>query len=195
MPKMMYEQLIDMIQAGNCTDEMLTKLAGVESTRSLTKFWNQIETRGLFHAKDGDIHVLVTSDEADKMKASSGSPKAKTKKWTEDPNDRRKLFDTRLTTKIGKVSAATTKLEGNENDQILKLRLTIANCEYHIANIQRAAFRIDICKELRLTEDELDANKDLNLQQEIVKDAYEIAKKKAEADVSAEGEGSPATTD
>jgi len=194
MEKMMYERIIELIEAGSCTDEMLFKLTGVESTRSLTKYWNQIETRELFHVKDGDHHLLVTQAESESMKSGSGAAKSKVKKWTDDPQAKRKMYDTRLTTKIGKVGAAKKKLEGNENDAILKLRLTISTCEYHIANLQRAEFRKEICEELVIDGDYMDGCTDLNDLQEQRKTQYAEANKAKEAEAQAP-EGSPVTTE
>ena len=67
------------------------------------------------------------------------------------------------------MNAAKAKVDTDPDNMVFKLRNTIAECEFHLANIALTDFQKGICAEINLTVDEYKEAEDLNVLQETAK--------------------------
>lgn len=173
MEKQKYEIVLEAIEAGGQTMESLMELIESKSARGVSNQFKFINVLKKFPVADeGGIYRIVGEAEYDELTKSSAKAKEAEKKWTKDPQSKRATLESRLASKISKMNAAKAKFDADPSSAVLKLRNTIAVCEFHLANIARTEFETSICTELGLSLEQYKECEDLNPVQEEAQAKY-----------------------
>ena len=171
MEKQKYEIVLEAIEAGNQTTETLMELLEAKSSRSVSnqfKFINVLKKFPVLDEATGFYKVLDEAAYEELLKTQPASKEAE-KKWTVDPQAKKNTLESRFSTKISRMNAAKAKVDTDPDNMVFKLRNTIAECEFHLANIALTDFQKGICTEINLTVDEYKEAEDLNVLQETAK--------------------------
>ena len=160
MEKEKYELVLEEIEKGGQTMETLMTLLEAKSPRAITnqfKFINVMKKYPYFDEEKGEF-VILGPDDWEKVNTKAKADKEAEKKWTANPQNKRTTLESRLNAKVSRMNAAKRKLEADPDDTALKLKNTIAVCEFHLANLTLSEFQQKMTEELGIS---LDVYKDI----------------------------------
>jgi len=147
-----YELVLEAIEAGGQTDETLIELLGAKGIRAVKmqfKFINVMKKFPHLNEETG-TYVILEQAEWDEVQEAAGVSKEAEKKWTAHPQNKRVTLEARLNTKVSRMNAARRKFDAEPRDVALKLKNTVAICEFHLANLTLSDFQKKMCRELSI---------------------------------------------